>query len=40
MKKIYVQAADLLADERTVNREFSALEKIQDNYPKICRDYG
>ena len=33
-EKIYVQAAYLLADERTVNREFSVLEKIQDNYPK------
>lgn len=33
-EKIYVQAAYLLADERTVDREFSVLEKIQDNYPK------
>ena len=33
-EKIYVQVAYLLADERTVEREFSVLEKIPDNYPK------
>jgi uncharacterized protein len=32
--KVYIQAAYLLANEETVEREFSALEKIQDNYPK------
>lgn len=32
--KVYIQVAYLLANEETVEREFSALEKIQDNYPK------
>ena len=31
---IYVQVCYLLAGEDTVEREFSALEAIQDNYPK------
>jgi len=32
--KVYIQVAYLLANDETVNREFSALEKIQDNFPK------
>ncbi|MDX9785057.1 MAG: ATP-binding protein, partial [Spirochaetia bacterium] len=31
---LYVQVAYLLAGEDTVEREFSALERIPDNYPK------
>lgn len=31
----YIQVAWLLSDEKTVEREFSALEKIKDNYPKL-----
>jgi predicted AAA+ superfamily ATPase len=34
-KQIYIQVAYLLADEKTIEREFGALEKINDNYPKI-----
>ncbi len=33
-KKIYVQVAYLLASDETIEREFSVLEKINDNYPK------
>lgn len=33
-KKCYVQVTYLLASEETVEREFSVLEKIPDNYPK------
>jgi len=33
-RKIYVQVAYLLASPGTVEREFSALEAIKDNYPK------
>ncbi len=33
-EKVYIQVAYLLANTDTVKREFSALEKIQDNYPK------
>ena len=33
-EKIYVQAALYLIDEKTVNREFGNLMKINDNYPK------
>jgi predicted AAA+ superfamily ATPase len=32
---LYVQVAYLLASEETMNREFSALEAIQDNHPKM-----
>lgn len=32
---IYVQCAYLLQDETTIEREFSALETIKDNYPKV-----
>ncbi len=34
MEKVYVQVAYLLASEETVEREFSVLEMIPDNYPK------
>ena len=33
-EKIYIQVTYLLASEETVEREFGALEKIPDNYPK------
>lgn len=33
-EKVYFQVAYLLATEETVDREFSALEKISDNYAK------
>ena len=33
-KRLYVQAAYLLADESVVEREFDAYKNIQDNYPK------
>ena len=33
-EKCYVQVTYLLASEETVEREFSVLEKIPDNYPK------
>lgn len=33
-KKIYVQVAYLLTDEKTINREFQNLELIDDNHPK------
>lgn len=33
-EKCYIQVTYLLASEETVEREFSALEKIPDNYPK------
>ncbi|MBP5994642.1 MAG: ATP-binding protein [Crocinitomicaceae bacterium] len=31
----YIQVAWQLSDEKTMEREFSALEKIKDNYPKL-----
>ncbi|MDR2511014.1 MAG: ATP-binding protein [Bacteroidales bacterium] len=34
-RKLYVQATYILFDEKTVEREYSALEKIADNYEKI-----
>ena len=33
-EKIYIQVAYLLASPETIEREFSSLEKINDNYPK------
>lgn len=33
--QIYIQVAYLLADSKIIAREFGALEKIKDNYPKI-----
>ncbi len=32
---VYLQVAYLLADGATIEREFGALERIDDNYPKI-----
>jgi hypothetical protein len=32
---MYIQVTYLLADDKTVEREFGNLEKIRDNYPKI-----
>lgn len=32
--RIYIQVAYLLADEKTVSREFGNLREIKDNYPK------
>lgn len=34
-QQIYLQVAYLLADAKTIDREFGTLEKINDNYPKI-----
>ncbi len=31
----YIQVAWMLSDEKTFEREFGALEKIRDNYPKL-----
>ena len=33
--KIYIQVTYLLAEESTIEREFSVLESIKDNYPKM-----
>ena len=33
-EKIYIQVVYLLASPETIEREFSLLEKINDNYPK------
>ncbi len=33
-KKIYVQVSYILSKESTIEREFSSLSKIEDNYPK------
>jgi len=32
---LYVQATYLLVDENTINREYSPLEQISDNYEKV-----
>lgn len=34
-KKIYIQVAYLISDEKVFEREFWNLRKIQDNYPKL-----
>lgn len=34
-QKMYIQVAHLLTDEKTIEREFGNLEKINDNYPKL-----
>jgi len=34
-RKSYIQVAYLLADEKTVEREFGNLERIHDNWPKM-----
>ena len=33
-EKIYIQVAYILSDEKVIEREFSAYQKINDNYPK------
>ena len=33
-EKLYIQVAYLLADEKTVRREFGVYETIRDNFPK------
>ena len=33
-KKLYIQVTYLLASENTIEREFSPLKNIEDNYPK------
>ena len=33
-KRVYIQAAYLLADESVIEREFNAYAKIDDNFPK------
>lgn len=38
-KRIYLQAAYHLSDEKTVEREFGAYEGIADNYPKYVVSY-
>lgn len=32
---MYIQVAYLLADETVIERDFSVLESVRDNYPKI-----
>jgi len=32
---VYLQVTYLLADEKRIEREFSAYKNIQDNYPKL-----
>jgi hypothetical protein len=34
-ERIYIQVTYLLAEKRTIDREFGALERIRDNYPKL-----
>lgn len=34
-QKLYLQVSYLLAHQSTIDREFSVLEEIEDNYPKI-----
>ena len=34
-QRTYIQVTYLLAEESTIEREFSVLEKIEDNYPKL-----
>ena len=37
-EKIYIQLVYLLASSETIEREFTSLQKINDNYPKyVCR---
>lgn len=33
-EKIYIQVAYILTDEKVIDREFNAYNKIDDNYPK------
>ena len=32
---MYIQVAYMLSDNKTIEREYGALEKIKDNYTKI-----
>jgi len=34
-RKIYIQVAYLLSDEKVIDREFGAFSSIKDNYTKI-----
>ncbi|MBN1199437.1 MAG: ATP-binding protein, partial [Bacteroidales bacterium] len=34
-QRTYIQVAYLLADQKTIDREFGSLEKIPDNHPKL-----
>ena len=34
-ERVYIQVAYLLTDQKTIECEFGALEKIRDNYPKM-----
>jgi len=34
-ERLYLQVAYMLVEDRTIEREFSSLEKINDNYPKM-----
>ena len=34
-ERTYIQVAYLLHDQKTIEREYRALEKIEDNYPKL-----
>ena len=34
-KRIYIQVTYIMSDPKTVEREFSVLEAIRDNYPKF-----
>ena len=37
-EKLYIQVTYLLASPETIEREFTSLQKINDNYPKyVCR---
>jgi predicted AAA+ superfamily ATPase len=38
-KKMYLQVAYLLSDEKTIAREFGNLNRINDNYPKYVISY-
>ena len=38
-KKVYLQVAYLLSDEKTIAREFGNLNRINDNYPKYVVSY-
>jgi uncharacterized protein len=35
IERVYIQVAYLLPDQKTTEREYRALEKINDNYPKL-----
>ena len=33
-KRFYIQVADILSDDKVVEREFGAYKNVEDNYPK------